>query len=111
MNNKPRYTTPPTHDMNQWVRDALAFTDMTGPDLAAAMTRLLGRNYDKSMIQKMTTLRKVSKPEAEAISQLTGYPLSSESGDPFVSKLLQLLEHKRRLVQQLIDTLRSEPET
>ena len=91
--------------MNQWVRNALDHTDLTGPDLAAAMTRLLGKNYDKSILQKMTVFRKVTKPEAEAISSLTGYPITPEAGDPIAAKLLELPAHKRRLVEQLIETL------
>lgn len=108
MTNKPRYATPPTHPMNQWVRDALAHTTLTGPDVAAGLTRLLSKNYDKSMIQKMTVFRKVTKAEAEAISSLTGYPLTPDGDDPYALKMRDLPSAKRRLVEQLIDTLQGE---
>lgn len=109
MTNKPRYTADPVHPMNQWVRDALAHTDLTGPEIAAGMTRLLQKNYDKSIVQKMTVFRKVTKPEAEAISALTGYPLTPDGSDPYALKMAQLPAAKRRLVEQLIDTLQVEP--
>jgi hypothetical protein len=94
--------------MNQWVRDALAHTNLTGPDIAAGLTRMLSKNYDKSMVQKMTVFRKVSKAEAEAISALTGYPLTPDALDPYAIKMAQLPATKRRLVEQLIDTLQGE---
>ena len=106
MTNKPRYLSEPIHPMNQWVRDALSQTNLSGPEIAAGMTKLLSRNYDKSMLQKMTVFRKVTKPEAEAISALTGFPLTKGDLDLYAFKMGQLSESNRCLVEQLIDTLR-----
>lgn len=111
MRKTPRHGTPPADDMNQWVRDALAHSEMGYPEVADAMSRALHRSYDRSMIYKMTVKRKVSKAEAEAISEITGYPLTPAPGrdtEEFLEKWAKLKPHQRGLVQSLMNMLAGE---
>lgn len=98
MARKKNFSAPPKTPMNQWFRDALDHMSdrgqaMTYDEIAAALSRQkIGAVYDKSIVQKMTTMRKISLTEASALSALTGYPLpdhdaSAESLDERKSRL------------------------
>lgn len=92
--------------MNQWVRDALAHWGQSGQRLSEELAKKMRRSYDRSMIQKMTTTRKVSKAEAEAIAQITGYPSGSVAPiDEYAVKLARLKKDHQDIVCKLIDQL------
>lgn len=109
MTKTPKYSTPPAHEMNQWVRDALSHWGRSMAELAAELTRVSGRNYDRSMVQKMTVKRKVTKAEAEAIAKVTGYSASpSRAGDDILDKFMRLSEDQQDAVERLVDTMLNE---
>ena len=67
--------------MNKWVPEQIAATGLTGPMAAENMTREIGEGYNRFTLYKMTTTRKVTLLEAQALSRATGYPLPDEDGD------------------------------
>jgi len=81
MARKRAYKTPPMAQINQWVRDAIEHAEIRGKKvtfdlLADALTKAkIGQTYDKSMVQKMTTIRDVKASEARVIAEFTGYPI------------------------------------
>lgn len=81
MARKRAYKTPPMAQINQWVRDAIKHAETRGKKvtfdlLADALTKAkIGQTYDKSMVQKMTTIRDVKASEARVIAEFTGYPI------------------------------------
>lgn len=88
MARRKTYTTEPRTYLNQWVRDALEHMydtqgiDLTYDEIADHLNRAkLGSSYDKSKVQKMTTIRQLKLAEAAVISRLTGLPLPDEKGD------------------------------
>lgn len=111
MARRKTYTTPPKDPLNQWVRDAIdhAFDhqgrDYTYEEIADELNRArLGRTYDKSMAQKMTTIRGVKLPEMNVISKLTGFPLPAEyAGAASLDDRLEKLPERRR--QMVLDYL------
>lgn len=112
MARKKTFKSPPLSPMNQWVRDAFLHAEANGNDLsydevAVAMTKAVGSNYDKSMVQKMTTERKVSLAEASVISQMTGYPLPEEKSRALSldERAARLAEPRRRIFLALLDQL------
>lgn len=87
MARRKTYTTEPRTYLNQWVRDALEHmyetqgVDLTYDEIADHLNRAkLGSSYDKSKVQKMTTIRQVKLQEAAIISRLTGLPVPDEKG-------------------------------
>ena len=89
----------------------MAHSGMSGPDLAAAMTRAgTGSIYDRSTIQKMTVSRKISKAEAEAMAAITGHPVTPLSDmDEALRKYVALSADKKSIVAKLIEVLSQEP--
>lgn len=105
------YTSEPKTPLNQWVRDALAYmaettgVEPTYDDVATALNRArLGSSYDKSTVQKMTTIRGVKLPEAVALSQFTGFPLPLENAteENINERINQLSDHRRMMVLQYL---------
>lgn len=72
---KPRYPKPPLTPINQWVRDAIAASEITQTRLADELTARMGVSYTKFTVRDMTTTRKISAQEASAIMAITGHPL------------------------------------
>ncbi|PTM81073.1 hypothetical protein [Cereibacter johrii] len=65
--------------------------------------------YDKTTIYKMTRDRHVRKDEAEAISEITGYPLiPGDEASDLHRRLQELSPKNRRIVEQLIHALELE---
>lgn len=93
--------------MNQWVRDALAFSGMSQQALADALSRHPGlNNYDRSFVYKMTVSRRVRLDEAAAISEITGFPLPVEDEKAeFERKFNQLSLQNQQTVAALIEGL------
>ena len=110
MARRPTYPTPPATGMNQWVRDALAASDMTQQALADALTASVGLgSYAKSMVNKMTKARKVSMDEARAISAITGYPLPASADDEDLAAQIRNLDPAdQQMVRSLIDRLHAQ---
>lgn len=92
--------------MNAWVRDALAHAGMTHQRLADILTgRGLG-TYHRSMVQKMTTKRKVRMDEAAVISEVTGFPLPApQEHVTFAQGYERLTADQRALVDALVGQL------
>lgn len=66
---------PPSHPINQWVRDALAHANLSQTKLASRLhARGAITNDDRSIVNKMTIDRDVSADEMIAISDETGFP-------------------------------------
>lgn len=67
--------------MAQWVREALAHSQMTQPALAEELTKRLHRSFDKAAVNKMAKLkvepgqkrRLVKADEMYAIAEITGF--------------------------------------
>lgn len=109
MSNKSRFSTKPSAPMNQWVRDAV---EHYGQSMAAVADELnkkdLRTTYDRAKVQKMTTVRRVTIEEAQAISEITGFPLSEqEDARDFLADYLRLPDGQKSLVHQLIQNLRT----
>lgn len=103
MAGKPKYKNPPATPMNQWVRDALANAGMSQQELGDALTRTGIGNYDRSIVQKMTVMRRISMAEAHAISSITSFPLSERDPDgQLPPEYYQLSEAHREAVNTLI---------
>lgn len=97
--------------MNQWVREAIEHSGMSGPELAEALTRAGAGSFDRSKIQKMTVSRKVSKAEAEAISRVTGYPLDpGKKVSEFDGLMMQLSDANKAVVERMVQVLLDEQE-
>ena len=66
--------------LDQWVADSLKLSKLSGAELARRLKKELRREFDRSMVQKMTTgERKVSADEMLAIEMLTRLPPPSPS--------------------------------
>lgn len=110
MARKKTFAGEPVSRMNLWAREAFVHAEQSGvnltyQDVADAMTRAhIGTTYDKSMVQKMTTMRKVSLAEAQVLAKLTGYPMPAEG-----ERALSLDERAARLSearrQRMLDML------
>jgi hypothetical protein len=112
MKRKPTYPNPPVSPMNQWVRDALEYAEMSYPRAAAGLAREMKKNFDRSTVQKMTVGRKVSMAEAEALSKITGFPVVPPDAEPFPqAKYQDLLDNQKKVVKDLIDVLAAENES
>lgn len=102
MARKRTYSTQPRHATNQWLRDALAYCDensgyLTYDEVATALNRSsLKQTYDRSMIQKMTTIRQISLDEAKVLSQITGFPLAPEQQEESLSARFSRLSSGRQ---------------
>lgn len=107
MAGKPRYSNAPAAPINQWVRDAIAHAGLTFPAMANALTAAgLGRNYDRSTVQKMTVSRGVLAEETAAIATITGYPpLGAEPRVPALDRYKDLEPQDQAVVDALIDRL------
>lgn len=113
MARRKTYTTPPKFAMNQWARDAFDHAadkglDLTYDEVADAMTRAqLGQVYDKSKVQKMTTIRKVSLAEAQVLSGITGFPIpdAHEYALSVDERLSRLSPDRRRRLLEMLDDL------
>ena len=107
MPRRPTYPSPPASGMNQWVRDALAASDMTQQALADALSsRADVGQYAKSMVNKMTKSRKVTMDEARAISAITGHPLPPSAEDSELADRINDLDPAdQTIVRNLVDSL------
>lgn len=109
MSNKPKFATTPAGTTNEWVRAALTHWGRSAPVLAAELTKRGLGSYDRSTIYKMTVKRKVTKEEAEAIAEITGFPLRPlDEVDDMHRRFATLSEHHRRLIRQMMDALEAE---
>ena len=97
----------PASHMNQWVRDAIEYADISITDLAREMDgRGLPTSYDRSKVQKMTVARRVTMEEARVISEITGYPtLEGDETAPFLDKYRKLSEADRTTIRHLVNSL------
>lgn len=112
MAGKPKYEARPATPMNQWVRDALEHAGLNYPETARRMTTQLRKNYDRSIIQKMTVGRGVSADEAAALARITGFPLpASDDMEMRIARYKALPPRDRRAIDALIDELSSNPTT
>lgn len=102
---------PPATPMNQWARDALAHFDKSMQEVADLLNEKdLGAKYDRSKVQKMTVARKVSKMEAEALAEITGYPLSDDDAQQMMFDFDRLKPGDKSLVRSMISSLRAKQE-
>lgn len=107
MTARPRFTSaPPASPMNQWVRDAVEHSGMSMQEISERMNgKNLGAAYDRSKVQKMTVSRKVSKIEAEAIAEITGYPLTDGDAQQMIDDFRSLAPADKEVVRDLIARL------
>lgn len=100
--------------MNQWLRDALTHCfdrdgfEPTYDDLAAALNQArIGASYDKSTVQKMTTMRAIKLSEAAVLSKATGYPLPSQArtAETFDQRRSKLTPERQELLARYLESL------
>lgn len=101
--------TKPVAPMNNWVREAIEHYGQSMTAVADAMNRAnLGTKYDRSKVQKMTVGRRVTFEEAQALSQITGYPLTEDDEvKTLVEDYRDLTENDKGIVQVLVRRLRA----
>ena len=101
------YSNPPATPRNQWVRDALTHAgDMSFPAAAEKLSRAgLGKNYDKSIVQKMTVARGVTAEEVKALSAITGFPPPPDVADDTSTRIAALPPEDQALVRALLRSL------
>lgn len=96
--------------MNEWAQKAFLFAEANGKDLtyddvADFMTKKkIGATYDKSMVQKMTATRRVSLMEAEALSEITGYPLPRD-GMSMDDRVSRLSDSRQKMIREILADL------
>lgn len=81
-----RYSRPM---LAEWIRSALSYAQMSQVELAAHLTRELGRNIDKAAVNKMalvkptgkTKPRQIQADEMMAIARITKFPLPQQMAD------------------------------
>jgi len=113
MNSAKRFSgTKPASPMNEWVREAILHSGRTAVEIADLLNAEgLQTRYDRSKIQKMTTVRRVTVEEAKALARITGYPLDADGEIARIIDDLQSLDRPQLLaVQALIGHLRNSPE-
>ena len=102
---KPTATTSHA-EMNSWVREAVTHAGLSYQRLADILTGRGIGTYDRSMVQKMTTRRRVRLDEAQAISEITGYPLpAAQEQISFAAGYSRLDPEQRALVDALMGQL------
>ena len=118
MADRKKYQSPPKFPMNQWAREAFSFAadqgkPLTYDEVAEAMTKAgLGLTYHKTMVQKMTTIRKVSLAEAEVLSRVTGYPIPDGQREAagLEARYSKLSEKRQRALTQVLQDLEAAEE-
>jgi len=79
----------PSPVLARWLKSALKYAEMSQVDMSKALTKRLGRSFDKSAVNKMTKGgREIKADEAFAISEITGHPLPESATDVTTVPLL-----------------------
>lgn len=101
-----RFSTEPLTPMNAWVREALEHSGHTLQEVADELTAQGLGAYNRSQIQKMTTVRRIRLEEAAAISRFTDYPLPRTlEREELTDLVAQLSRENQDAIRTLVQSL------